>query len=118
MACNPLAPQHVSGGVGGGCASAVGSGTVEVAVGTDHLAGVRVRPFPSPHHPSFLGGYTGASSPLIPHSLLHDIVFAHFCNLVTPLSSPFDTILMCLSDLCGEPTVHHFVAVMRHISIL
>lgn len=42
MACNPLAPQHVSGGVGGGCASAVGSGSVEFAIGTDHLAGIRV----------------------------------------------------------------------------
>lgn len=42
MASNHAAPQHVSGGVGGACAAAVASTEVDFAMGTDHLAGLRV----------------------------------------------------------------------------
>jgi Amidase len=42
MPPNPNAPDHVTGGAGAGCASAVAAGDVHFALGVDHLAGIRV----------------------------------------------------------------------------
>lgn len=43
MPSNAAAPDRITGGAGGACASAVAAGNVRFAVGVDHLAGIRVR---------------------------------------------------------------------------
>lgn len=65
MAGNHAAPQYVSGGVGGACAAAVASTEVDFAMGTDHLAGLRVRSLLSRvalHLPPLLSIHTRACS--------------------------------------------------------
>ena len=44
-ALNPAAPDAIASGTGAGAAMAVAAGLADFALGVDHLAGLRVRPF-------------------------------------------------------------------------